>query len=968
MSAPTAPTNTPSAQPPAPFAESPDAVVAACGTSPDAGLSEAEAARRLGSDGPNELPSEPPVPAWRRLLAQFQDPLVYLLIIAIVVSAIAWALEGAHGVPVDALVILAVITLNAVLGFVQESRASDAVAALSEMTRATSTVLRGGSRLTVPSADLVRGDVLVLGEGDQVGADARLLSAAALRVVESSLTGEADAVAKTADPVAPDADLADRTCMVYRGTSVAQGTGRAVVTATGAGTEMGGIARMLQAVDEEDTPLEKEIHAISKTLGAIVVVIAVVVVATLLLLATERTAETFIDALLLGVSLAVAAVPEGLPAILSVVLALGVQRMALHKAVVKRLTSVETLGSASVICSDKTGTLTRSEMTIQEIVTASGATVVTGIGYAPDGEVAPDADRDGRPDPEPLTGALRDEVTVVLSGGAMASDAELAVDEGVWSVVGDPTEGSFLVAERKLGTGGGREGRFERVGEVPFTSERKLMSVLYTDAKHGTTILMSKGAPDVLMERCTRVREGDAAAGAELGGVPAPLTGDVRERFAEHIRDMSGRALRTLGVAYRVLSEDEARLVAAALTEGADAELAELERDLVLAGVVGIIDPPRPEAAVAVAEAHRAGIRVLMITGDHPDTAGRIAADLGIAERGARVLTGRELSAMDDDALAGAVARTNVYARVAPEHKMRIVGALKSQGHTVSMTGDGVNDAPALRAADIGVAMGITGTQVTKEAATMVLADDNFATIVDAVREGRRIFDNIKKFLRYLLSSNMGEVLTVFGGVVLAGVIGLGGQSASGVVLPLVATQILWINLITDSAPALAMGVDPSVEDVMGRPPRRPEDHVVDAAMWGGVLLIGAVMAAAALGTLDIFLPGGLVDIAGVSTDDLGTARTAAFTTLVLAQLFNTLNSRSETVSAFSHLLVNRWLWGAIALGVAAQIAVVEVPLLQAAFSTSSLDAVHWGVTVAMASLVLWVDEARKAVRRMRAR
>ena len=977
MSAPTATTNTPSAQPPAPFAESPDSVVVAWGTSPDAGLSEAEAARRLGSDGPNELPSEPPVPAWRRLLAQFQDPLVYLLIVAIVVSAIAWALEGAHGVPVDALVILAVITLNAVLGFVQESRASDAVAALSEMTRATSTVLRGGSRLTVPSADLVRGDVLILGEGDQVGADARLLSAAALRVVESSLTGEADAVAKTADAVAPDADLADRTCMVYRGTSVAQGTGRAVVTATGAGTEMGGIARMLQAVDEEDTPLEKEIHAISKTLGAIVVVIAVVVVATLLLLATERTAETFIDALLLGVSLAVAAVPEGLPAILSVVLALGVQRMALHKAVVKRLTSVETLGSASVICSDKTGTLTRSEMTIQEVATASGTTVVTGIGYAPHGEVAPDADRDGRPDPEPLAGALRDEVTVVLSGGAMASDAELAVDDGVWSVVGDPTEGAFLVAERKLGTQGSREGRFERVGEVPFTSERKLMSVLYTDAKHGTTIIVSKGAPDVLLERCARVREGDPVGGvgsgvggsddgaSGVGGAAVPLTEGRRGSFVEHIQDMSGRALRTLGVGYRVLQEDEAHRVALAVSAGGDADLSELERDLVLAGVVGIIDPPRPEAATAVAEAHRAGIRVLMITGDHPATAGRIAADLGIAERGARVLTGGELSRMDDGALADAVATTSVYARVAPEHKMRIVGALKSQGHTVSMTGDGVNDAPALRAADIGVAMGVTGTQVTKEAAAMVLADDNFATIVDAVREGRRIFDNIKKFLRYLLSSNMGEVLTVFGGVVLAGVIGLSGQSASGVVLPLMATQILWINLITDSAPALAMGVDPSVEDVMGRPPRRPEDHVVDAAMWGGVLLIGAVMAAATLGTLDIFLPGGLVDITGVSTDDLATARTAAFTTLVLAQLFNTLNSRSETVSAFSHLLVNRWLWGAIALGVAAQIAVVEVPLLQAAFSTSSLDAVHWGVTVAMASLVLWVDEARKAVRRM---
>ena len=489
-----------------------------------------------------------------------------------------------------------------------------------------------------------------------------------------------------------------------------------------------------------------------------------------------------------------------------------------------------------------------------------------------------------------------------------------------------------------------------------------------------TTLLLSGAEEDdALILVARRIRE---VAHADTVALILPSVGDA---WACEIADGAhaseligtffparGRALRTLGVAYRVLSEDEARLVAAALTEGTDAELAELERDLVLAGVVGIIDPPRPEAAVAVAEAHRAGIRVLMITGDHPDTAGRIAADLGIAERGARVLTGRELSAMDDGALAGAVARTNVYARVAPEHKMRIVGALKSQGHTVSMTGDGVNDAPALRAADIGVAMGVTGTQVTKEAAAMVLADDNFATIVDAVREGRRIFDNIKKFLRFLLSSNMGEVLTVFGGVVLAGVIGLSGRSSSGVVLPLLATQILWINLVTDSAPALAMGVDPSVEDVMGRPPRKPTDRVIDATMWSGVLLIGAVMAVSTLAVLDVFLPGGLIDIAGLSTDELPTARTAAFSTLVLAQLFNTLNSRSETVSALHHLFVNRWLWGAIALGAVLQIAVVEVPVLQVAFSTEPLDPTHWAVVVAMASLVLWVGEIRKAVRRAR--
>ncbi|MGK2349055.1 cation-translocating P-type ATPase [Actinomyces sp. W5033] len=935
-----------------------EAVAAAVGTDTATGLTPEEAARRLATDGPNELPSTPPVPAWRRFLAHFQDPLVYLLIAAILISAAAWVLEGAHGLPVDALVILAVITLNAVLGFVQESKAADAVAALSAMTRAQSTVLRGGNRLLVPSCDLVVGDVLLLGEGDQVGADARLAQAAALRVIESSLTGEADAVSKTAEAVEAQAELAERSSMVYRGTSVAQGTGRAVVTATGADTEMGAIARMLDSVEEEPTPLSKEIAQISKMLGAIVVVIAVVTVATLLLLADVITSHTVIDALLLGVSLAVAAVPEGLPAILSVVLALGVQRMALHKAVVKKLTSVETLGSASVICSDKTGTLTRSEMTIQEVVTLSGDAVVTGTGYVPEGEVSPDADGDGAPDVEELAGDQLAEVTVVLSGGAMASDAELAADEGVWSVIGDPTEGAFLVAERKLGTNGRREGRFERVGEVPFTSERKLMSVIYTDARHeGRVTIISKGAPDVLLERCTQVRRG---TGEQV------LDEAVRRHFTEAIGAMSGRALRTLGVASRLLTAEETARVTRALAEGGEADFSDLEHSLVLAGVVGIIDPPRPEAADAVAEAHRAGIRVLMITGDHPATAGRIAADLGIAEAGASVLTGRELSAMDDRALGRAVACTNVYARVAPEHKMRIVAALKSQGHTVAMTGDGVNDAPALRQADIGVAMGVTGTQVTKEAATMVLADDNFATIVAAVAEGRRIFDNIRKFLRYLLSSNMGEVMTVFGGVVLAGVIGLSEHATSGVVLPLVATQILWINLVTDSGPALAMGVDPSVEDVMGRSPRRPTDRVIDASMWAGVIMAGAVMGLATLATLDIFLPGGLIEIAGTSVDDLTTARTAAFTTLVLAQLFNTLSSRSQSVSAFSHLFVNRWLWGAIALGVALQVAVVQVPVLQAAFSTAPLDLTHWAVCLVMGSLVLWFDELRKVVRRAR--
>ncbi len=939
-----------------PFACPADQVVQELATDAAAGLSSAAAAERLAADGPNELETAPATPWWKRLFTQFTDPLVVLLLVAIVISAAAWILEGAEGAPIDSIVIFAVLLLNAVIGLVQENRADEAVAALREMTKATTLVIRDGRRAEIASSELVRGDLIALGEGDQIPADARLISADALRIIESSLTGESEPVSKSTDPVGPAAELADRTNMVFRGTSVAQGSGQAVVTATGIHTEMGAIAQMLASVEDAPTPLQREITKVSKVLGIAVLIIAVVVIVALVLLGNVHTVEDFIETLLLGVSLAVAAVPEGLPAILSVVLALGVQRMAAHNAVVKKLTSVETLGSATVICSDKTGTLTRSEMTIQEVATASGATMVTGVGYEPSGEVSPDLDRDGVPDTEKLSGELASEVTLVLSGGVMASDSELAqAEDGSWHVLGDPTEGAFLVAERKLGVQGSREGRFERIGVLPFTSERKLMSVFYADDAHGSITMVVKGAPDVLLELCTRVRVGDRSV---------PMNQDHRDRVLAEIEDMSSRALRTLAVGVRDVSREQFEATRHGDDEERAGRLGALETDFTLAGVVGIIDPARPEAARAVREAHRAGIRILMITGDHPATAGRIAADLGIAPEGARVLTGAELTALDDDQLKQVVEEVTVYARVAPSHKMRIVRALQAQGEIVAMTGDGVNDAPALRAADIGVAMGVTGTQVTKDAGTMVLADDNFATIVEAVREGRRIFDNIRKFLRYLLSSNMGEVLTIFLGVAFAGILGLTSDAGAAVVLPLLATQILWINLVTDSGPALAMGVDPSVEDVMARKPRRPDEPVINKAMWSGVASIGLVMALATLLTIDIFLPGGLV----AGNDSLTVARTAGFTTLVMAQLFNTLNSRSENISAFHHLFVNPWLWGSLALGVVLQVLVVQVGFLQTAFGTASLDLTHWGVCVAMASSVLWFDEIRKLIRRAAAR
>ena len=898
------------------------------------GLTLDEAARRLAADGTNELLAKPPTPTWRRVLAHFQDPLVYLLLAAIAISLLAWGMEGWVGWPIDAIVIAAVVIVNAILGFVQEAKAEHAVAALARMTAVSSAVVRGGQPQRIPSASLVRGDLLVLGEGDAVGADARLIESASLRVQEASLTGESEAVLKDAATLPGAAALGDRLNMVFKGTAVAQGTGRAVVTATGMRTEMGAIAQMLEATAQDATPLQKEVSRIGRMLGVAVVVISIVVVATILAISKINNAGDVIDVLLLGVALAVAAVPEGLPAILSVVLALGVQRMASHNAIVKNLSSVETLGSASVICTDKTGTLTRSEMTIKRIMTASGETRVTGVGYAPDGRV-----EHGGAALAP--GALHTEQAAVLGGGALAGNADLRqAESGVWEIQGDPTEAAFLVAERKLGITERREKRFERVGEIPFTSERKLMSSIERDHEHADAlVVVTKGAPDVLLGRCNR---------AQVGMDVVALDDALRAKILADVDTLSDAALRTLAVAYRPLDAGESQL---------DSET--LERDLVFVGTVGMMDPPREEAAVAIAEARRAGIRVVMITGDHPRTAARIATDLGIADAGAEALTGSQIDAMDDAAFADAIRRTSVYARVSPAHKLRIVDALQTDGNIVAMTGDGVNDAPALKSADIGIAMGVTGTEVTKEAAKMILADDNFATIVKAVREGRNIVDNIRKFLRYLLSSNMGEVLTVFLGVVGASVIGLSSGNGA-VVLPLLATQILWLNLITDTWPALAMGIDPPTDDVMARKPRKLTERVIDARMWAGVFETGLVVALTTLLTMDMYLPGGLIE----GTDNLTTARTAGFTTLVFAHLMVCFNARSETTSAFYHLFVNPWLWAAVALSGVLQVAVVHVPFLNIAFGTAPLSLEQWMVCAAMGSSVLWYSELRKLVLR----
>ncbi|MGF6221393.1 cation-translocating P-type ATPase [Pseudomonas sp. YL-218 TE3947] len=900
------------------------------------GLSTAQAQARLNRDGPNELRVQPVKPAWHYLLAQFQDPLVYLLLVAVAITLAIWLLSDSRDWPVDALVITLIVLANAFLGFFQETRSQRAVAALAKLTQTSSSIIRDGALTRIPSEQLVVGDLLVLSEGDSVGADARLIQANALRVLEASLTGESEAVSKNTTCSSTEAPLAERSNMVFKGTAIAQGSGLGIVTAVGMATEVGAIAHLLDVTPEEVTPLQKEVRAIGRMLGIAVLLIAAVVVAAVLMLTDVHTVDDVLRVLLLGVSLAVAAVPEGLPAVLSLVLAFGMLRMARNKAIIKRLSSVETLGSASVICTDKTGTLTRSEMTIQQTMTASGKGVVSGVGYAPQGQIH-------HQDLPMSGGPVHIENVLLLRGGSLAGNAALAQqEEGTWVIQGDPTEGAFLVAERKLDAPARSRERFERVAEIPFTSDRKMMSVLVIDhERNDERLLISKGAPDVLLQHCTHV---------QVGMDVVPLTDELRAKAVADVNELSGAALRTLSVAYRPLSPEED------VTAGQP-----LEKGLVFIGTVGISDPPREEVAPAIAEVHRAGIRIIMITGDHPRTAARIAEDLGIIQAGGGALTGADLDELDDAALAEAVKSTSVYARVAPSHKLRIVDALQAQGHVVAMTGDGVNDAPALKSADIGIAMGITGTEVTKQAGKMILADDNFATIVLAVREGRGILDNIRKFLRYLLSSNMGEVLTVFLAVIGAGVIGLVDEKG-GIILPLLATQILWINLITDAAPAIAMGLDPHSEDVMTRSPRKPTDRIIDTSMWSGVFQVGLVMALASLLTVDWMLPGGLIP----GNESLVQARTACFTVLVLAQLFNALSARSESASAFIGLFANQWLWGAIALAMTLQIAVVHWSPLNKAFNTSALTLGQWGLCVAMASTVFWFSELRKLVLRLR--
>ena len=915
-----------------------DDVVAALETNGQRGLSETEARARLQRYGRNELTAEKPVPAWKKFLGQFRDLLVVLLLIATAISAALWLFERDSALPYEAIAIFAVVLLNAVMGYVQQARAEQAVAALRKMTAAEAHVIRDGERRTIAAAELAPGDVILIEEGDTIPADARLIASAALHTAEAALTGESVPVEKDARPIQDDAGLGDRFDMVFSGTAATTGRGRAVVVATGMQTEMGRIAGMLKEAPAETTPLQKELARVGRILAVLVGVIAVVMIATILLVEDVHGFSAIFDVLLLGVALAVAAVPEGLPAIVTAVLSLGVQRMAKRNAIVRHLAAVETLGSATVIASDKTGTLTRNEMTVKVVVTASGRVDFAGTGYEPQGEVHQRGDGQ-------VEGALRTELVRVLAAADRANNAVLEEDGGRWTVQGDPTEGALIVAARKAGVEADTlDARFARVAEVPFSSERKLMSTVHTDTERRERLLaFTKGAPDVLLGRCSHELVGEEER---------LLTAERREEIRRTNDELAGEALRTLGIGFRSMPKERA----------ADEEWDErIEHDLVFLGLIGMIDPPREEAKSAVARAKGAGIRPIMITGDHPKTAAVIAAELGIATDG-RVVTGAELERMSDEALATIVREVSVYARVNPRHKLRIVKALQGQGATVAMTGDGVNDAPALKAADIGVAMGISGTDVSREAGDMVLADDNFATIVAAVEEGRAIFANIRKFLRYLLSSNLGEVITMFLGVVLADVIGLKEQDQSGLILPVLATQILWINLVTDGAPALALGLDPDDPELMKKPPRAPGERAITGRMWAGMVFVGTITAVGTLLVLDWSLPGGLIEGSG----SMPYAQTMAFTTLLFFSLFTVLAARSDERSAFAGFFSNPWLLGAMGLSLLLQIAVVYVPFLQKAFSTVSLGGSDWLRCAVVGSSVLWLTELLKLVVRPR--
>jgi Ca2+-transporting ATPase len=855
------------------------------------GLAKSEAARRLEQYGPNELQAAARVSAWKVLFEQFKNVLILILLVATVVSAFL-----GHGV--ETIAIAVIVLFAVVLGFIQEFRAERAIEALREMAAPTVLVIRDGQEVDIAARDLVPGDVMVLQAGDKVAADARLVTSVNLQVDEAALTGESVAVHKKIEPLSQeDLELGDRNNMVFGGTIVTYGRGRGVVVATGMKTEVGRIAEMLQTVETGRTPLQGNLDKVGRVLAqAALGVVAVVVVAGLF------RDEPMLEMLLFGIALAVAAVPEALPAVVTISLAIGVQRMVKRNALIRRLPAVETLGSTSVICSDKTGTLTRDEMTVRRLRTRDRAVEISGSGYEPTGELSWKASK-------VEASALEKDL---LTAGALVSDAHLVQAEvGSWELKGDPTEGAIVVAAAKAGLNKAElDDEFPRIAEIPFTSESKRMTTLHAVGED--RVAYAKGAPEVILASCSRqlTSEGEVL-----------LDRSDRNAVLEAVREMAEHALRVLAIARKE-----------------SATLEDAEQDMTFLGLVGMIDPPRVEAQAAIEQCHRAGIRVTMITGDHPLTAQAIAREIGLIHTG-RAVTGAELEAMSDESLAIDVEEIEVYARVSPAHKLRVVTALQDRGHVVAMTGDGVNDAPALKKADIGVAMGITGTDVSKEASAMTLLDDNFASIVAAVEEGRGIFENVKKYLMYLLSANIGEIGLV------------AGATLAGLPLPLTAVQILYVNLATDGLPALALSVDPPEDDLMDRGPRDARSGVFTRSVVTLMLVGGVWSTAANLALFTWVLQSGRT---------VTQAMTMTFLSLVLIEFIKAYNFRSDHHSVLHRPFANKWLNLAILWETVLLVFILWFEPLHEPFGTTHLQPNEWLIAAIPALTISPVLELAK--------
>jgi Ca2+-transporting ATPase len=860
--------------------------------SSEAGLTEEEAQHRLSTFGLNELRKERKITALEVFANQFKSFLVLILIAA---SAISFAL----GETTDAIIISSIIVLNAILGFAQEYRAEQAIEALKKLAAPKAKVMREGEEAIIQATQVVPGDIILFEAGDAIAADARLIQAMNLKIDESLLTGESVPSLKVVEPLPKELPLADRENMAYSGTIATYGRGRGVVVATGMETEFGKIAEHIQAAKEEPTPLQLRLRSLGVMLGGLVILLSATLFALEIL-----EGQAILESFLLAVALGVSAVPEGLPAVVTVALAVGVRKMSSRNAIVRRLASVETLGSTTVICSDKTGTLTKDEMTVQRALVNDRFFEITGTGYEPKGEFFEDGNLI---DPEKQKG-----LSLLLKTGCLCNHASLA-EKGSWSVVGDPTEGALLTLAAKSGIW--RDQLLKEnplVAEIPFDSVSKRMTTIHE--LDGKTTAYLKGAPEIVLELSSFVYK---------DGRAIRLSKPKKERILTAVKDMAADALRVLALAYREIPS------------GMKFSSEEIETDMVLVGIVGMIDPPREEVKDAIAQARTAGIKVVMITGDHELTAQAIAQDIGLLEKDGRVITGVELDRMSPEELSREAESAAVYARTSPEHKVRILEALKKRGHIVAMTGDGVNDAPAVKGADIGIAMGIKGTDVTREASDMILADDNFATIVKAVEEGRGIYDNIRKFIRLLLSTNLDEILIVASTTLLR------------LPLPILPIQVLWINVVSDGLPALALSLDPYDKDIMERKPRKPKEGI-----FHGMLLF--VLVAAIVGFLvEMIL---LIYWRNTNFVSLRKLRTMIFTSTVLFELFFVFNCRSEKHSVFrSDILQNKALVLAVAVSFLLQLAVIYVPVLQPLFQTVPLDASDWLIILAMSSAGLLI-------------